>query len=275
MKIIVLLTCFNRKNKTKKCIETLVKGNIGLDFNFIVVDDNSNDGTADMLFNMKDKYNINIIQGNGGLYYCGGMRTAMDFLLNNCEEKYDYLLMINDDVEFMSNSIKSLVEKSKKKKNSIIVGATKDDYGNLSYGAIKYLKKGKVCYKKISIDESMLECDTFNANCVLIPYIAFKQVGSIDKHYKHSLGDFDYGLDLKRNGWKIYTSNEFVGICNNNSIKNTWQDKSLSRIDRLKKKESIKGAPLRPWIYFLKKNFGIYAVIRYSLSPYIRIILGK
>lgn len=275
MKIVVVLTCFNREDKTKNCIQTLVKGNQNIDFTFVVVDDNSNDGTVEMLNTMKNKYNIHIIEGNGSLYYCGGMRKGMDYLLNNSKLNYDYLLMINDDVEFFENSIQKIVLKAQNNKRSIIVGATNDGYGKLSYGAVKYNKKGKISYRKVGVDENTLECDTFNANCVLIPYEAFIKVGSIDTYYIHSLGDFDYGFKLKRGGWKIYSSDEYVGICNNNPIESTWQDKKLSRIERFKKKENVKGAPLKPWIYFLSKNFGIKSMIRYGFTPYIRIILGR
>lgn len=273
MKIVVVLTCFNRKYKTQKCIQTLVQGNPKVNFSFVVVDDNSNDGTVEMLSAMKNEYDINLIEGTGDLFYCGGMRVAMNFVIDNLSD-YNYLLMVNDDVEFFDRSIENMIDKSKGSGSSIVVGATKNDDGSLSYGAIKYDSKKSIRYKKIGIEESNLKCDTFNANCVLIPNKAFKESGGIDSNYIHSLGDFDYGLSLSKRGWNIYPSDKYVGICNNNSINNTWNDTSLTRLQRLRKKEDIKGAPLKQWIYFLKKNFGINAVIRYGFTPYIRILLG-
>ena len=274
MKIVVVLTCFNRKDKTQKCIQTLVKGNPKVNFSFVVVDDNSNDGTVEILSAMKRYYDIHIIEGEGNLFYSGGMRVAMNFVINNISD-YDYLLMVNDDVEFFDSSIENIVKKARDNSNSIIVGATKNEDGSLSYGAIKYYSKKSVRYRKVGIEESNLKCDTFNANCVLIPYKVFKECGSIDSNYIHSLGDFDYGLSLRNKGCNIYTSNEYVGVCNNNPSKNTWVDNKLTRLQRLRKKEEVKGAPLKPWIYFLRKNFGIKAVIRFGFTPYIRILLGR
>ena len=49
MRVLAVFTCYNRKEKTKTCIETLVNGNPSCEFSFIAVDDNSTDGTSDML----------------------------------------------------------------------------------------------------------------------------------------------------------------------------------------------------------------------------------
>ena len=91
----------------------------------------------------------------------------------------------------------------------------------------------------------------------------------------HSLGDFDYGLSLKKAGYEIYQSNSFVGTCNNNSNKGTWTDTTLNRTERIKRKESIKGAPTKQWFYFLKKNFGFFSAIKGTVTPYMRIIVKR
>ena len=79
----------------------------------------------------------------------------------------------------------------------------------------------------MGLSEWETPADTFNANCVLIPYKAFERVGAMDSYYRHSLGDFDYGLSLKRAGYKVYQSKEFAGMCNNNDSKGTWTDTCL------------------------------------------------
>ena len=66
-----------------------------------------------------------------------------------------------------------------------------------------------------------------------------------------------------------------MGLCNNNDNKGTWTDVNLSRIERIKKKESVKGAPTKQWFYFLEKNFGIFSAIKGTVTPFIRIIIGK
>ena len=46
-KVLGLATCFNRKEKTVNAIRSLVAGNSEVDFEFIIADDNSRDGTAE------------------------------------------------------------------------------------------------------------------------------------------------------------------------------------------------------------------------------------
>ncbi len=96
------------------------------------------------------------------------------------------------------------------------------------------------------------------------------QVG-IDPFYRHSIGDFDYGLQISRKGYEIRVFSEFAGECNDNTLQKTWQDETLPR---LRLKESRKGLPFADWFHFLHKNFGLGTAIVRSVTPYIRILLG-
>lgn len=273
MKILVVFTCYNRKEKTAKCIESISVGNKECSFTFVVADDGSRDGTVEALEQMKSSYPIYILRGKGDWFYSGGMHVGMEYALSNLPHDFDYMLMINDDVVFLSNSIQQMIDQSISQENAVIVGAMKDENGKMSYGAVKYIVGFK--YRKMNISEWKNEADTFNANCVLIPYKAFEQIGPMDSYYRHSLGDFDYGLSLRKAGYSIFQSRDFVGICNNNCNKNTWTDTSLSRIERIRKKESAKGAPTKQWFYFLKKNFGLWLALKGIVTPYIKIWLKK
>ena len=145
-----------------------------------------------------------------------------------------------------------------------------------SYGGVRYkCKPGSslsIKYSTVSIDDSDKSCNTFNANCVLIPWKIYSDSPRFDEHFIHGLGDFDYGLSLK--GEKI-SSDFYVGICDNNSKAGTWMDATLPVSERLSKLNSIKGAPTKQWFYYLRKHFGIAPALIHSMSPYIRILLGK
>lgn len=274
MRVQCIFTCYNRKEKSYRCIKSLANGNQNIFFDFIVVDDNSTDGTREMLCELRQKEGINVrvVKGPGNLYYSQGMRLGMKFALQT-QKDYDYLLMVNDDVLFIEHSIEGMIKESVEKNNAVIVGATKDSNGNLSYSAIKYVTGYR--YRQLSINEYKVKADTFNANCVLIPYFIFLDCGPLDEKYIHSLGDFDYGLEIRKRGYDIFVSKDYCGICNKNPTKNSWLDPNLSIKKRLQLKESVKGAPMRQWYYFLKKNFGIKSAIIGSLTPYIRIILKR
>lgn len=274
MQIHVIFTCHNRAEKTKKCIISLTEGNPSLLFRFIVVNDGSTDGTGEQLALLNGQYHcITEIRGDGSLFYSKGMRKGMDWL-NRSGEKSDYVLLVNDDVDFAPGAVEKLIAESRQKKDAIIVGATHDDNGHFSYGGAKY-KPGTVDCKVMTCEQSDIPCSTFNANCVLIPWELYAAVEPMDGTYVHSMGDYDYGLSLSRAGAMIYTSSFYVGQCNRNPIKGTWYDTSLPRWERLKKKETPRGLPLGSWLHYLYKNFGLKQAVLHGFTPYLKILLRK
>jgi GT2 family glycosyltransferase len=272
MKVTVIFTCFNRKEKSLKCMQTLAGQDSGIEYGFIVVDDNSTDGTAESIKALD--YHVELLHGSGSLYWAGGMRKGIEAYLESSFDS-EYVLLVNDDVEFYEGIVDKMITESKEKKDAVIVGATCDDSGAFSYGAMQLIvPRKKDLYRQVSPAEGKVECDTFNCNCVLLNDAVIRKAGNFDPIYTHSLADIDYGLRLRKLGFHIYSSERYVGVCNKNSIRGTWADNSLSRKERLKKKESPKGAPCREWFHFMKKNFGFMEAVKYSVSPYVRIMLG-
>jgi len=275
MKVLAVFTCHNRKEKTIKSIETLVNGNPETDISFIAVDDGSTDGTSEALHELKSSSNtkIDIIRGDGSLFYSGGMRKGIERakkLLATHDP--DAVLLFNDDVEFYDKCLDHALEESLDK---VFVGPTEDGQGKLTYGGARYnAGKGSIKYDTIGPQASDRSCNTFNANFVLIPKDVFIKMPNIDMRFKHSMGDFDLGLELSRAGIGIEVLDNYIGVCLTNSEKGTWEDRSLSRIERIKKKESPKGLPFVQWFYFLKKNFGVKQAIIHSVTPYIKILIG-
>lgn len=272
MNIAVLLTCRNRKEKTINCINGLSFNNA--DIHFIVVDDASSDGTVEALEDAQkflgQGKELTVIRGDGNLFYSGGMRRAMEYARQ--QNLYDLYVLVNDDVSFEKGILDKVAERLSST-GTVFVGAMQSAEGDCTYGGVKYTSG--IHYKKVTPKDDNRECDTFNANFVAIPAGIFNSVPIVDIHYKHSLGDFDYGLAVKRAGYKIEVLPFFAGVCENNTSNGTWRDVTLSRRERLRKKESIKGAPYKQWFYFLNKNFGLFYAVIYSITPYIRILIGK
>lgn len=269
-KVLVLFTCHNRLAKTQRCIESLTS-DTSIKWKFIIVDDNSTDGTKEYL---KTKSFVNYISGNGNLFYSKGMRVAIasakEFL---SKEQYDYVLLVNDDVDFFPNSITQLINYLDGE-NAVMVGVTSDDNGNMTYGGIIKASKWKPKFIHVMSDKNKIMCDTLNANCVLIPQKLFMLLDNIDDKYWHTFGDYDYGFNVIKQGFVIYTSNFYVGICNeDHSIVGTWQDSTLSVKTRFDLKEKPTGNPTKIWFYFLKKNYNVLTAILYTFNDYLKILI--
>lgn len=246
---------------------------------FIIVDDKSTDGTKEALdeLSAQEGYDIDVVEGSGNLFWSKGMHKGIAYVK---EQKItsEYYLLFNDDVEFTPGILERIVTHAKSrqdKEHEVYIGATEEPEGGLSYGGILYDGGKSLHYRMLGPEESNTPCSTFNANCVLIPSKAFWAVDNIDDFYKHSLGDFDYGFQLSRAGYKLYVYSEYVGVCGNNDNSTNWTNPKLPRRERLKLKESRKGLPREDWFHYLKKNFGFGTACIRSITPYIKILLRK
>ncbi len=277
MTVTAILTCYNRKDKTIKCIKQLHCNN-DVSIRFIVVDDNSSDGTKNEIIELiADGYDIDLIEGGGHLYWAGGMRIGIDYYLSRKAPRTDFVLLVNDDVSFYPNAIDKCVANAKMQ-NTIVVGNCCDENDRFTYGIIRVnsMFSGKKLFTHPDVRNMVNGGGTFNCNCVLIDDNTFRELGNFDEHYLHSLADYDYGINARKKGKMILGTESFVGVCiDDHGGVNSWLDNTLSRRERIRLKESPKGQPYKEWFYFLNKNFGIVYAIVYSLVPYIKILVKK
>ncbi|MEH2454342.1 glycosyltransferase family 2 protein [Nostoc sp.] len=269
----VIMTCFNRCETSLNCLRALAQQTKS--FDIYLTDDGSYDGTSKAV---KVFYpQVQILQGNGNLFWVGGMRLAFAEAM---QKDYDYYLWLNDDTILESNTLERLLTLHKKllesgRENSILVGTTQDSITiEASYGgAVKSCKWYSNKYEFLGSTQVFQECDTMFGNCVLIPRAVVKKVGNLDAAFIHSLGDLDYGLRARKSGCSIWVVPGYVGTCGKNSIRNSWVDTKLSVLERLRKVIQVKAFPLKPWTEFCRRHSGFFWVIYWCL-PYLRAIIG-
>ena len=272
-KLIVIFTSHNRVAKTRECLYSL--DDVRYDIRYIAVNDGCTDSTAEMIqkFAIEKDRQADVLIGNGRLYWAGGMRKGMKYVLDK-EIISDYILLINDDVAFYEHAIKKMIDMAETNPGCCITGATCDENGLGTYGGFRY-NKNSVREIRINMDDSDRRCDAANMNAFLIPYEVFRRLGGFDRHYTHKMADYDYCFELRRNGIGVIVTDYYIGVCEKRTINNTWEDSSVPRIRRIRLKEDPKGLPAGEWFYFLKKNFGLNHAVWHSITPYLRIMMGK
>ena len=268
MSIAVILTVFNRKEKTLKCLESLALQRNMPDYDVFMCDDGSTDGTSEAV--LARFPNVKIIPGSGNLFWSRGMAKAMAAAV---EVGYDYYLMVNDDVEFFDTMWDTMFEPFKVDCSIAVVGYTIDRALNtITYGGRNMIKTRMNYIIGPVVDpsaESFNTVDVANWNCFLLDKQVVEKVGLIDNYYEHGLGDFDYCLRMKKRNLKILVAKQTIGYCENNSRKGTYLDGKVPRLLRLKKMLAPNGFPVKSWCHFVNRHYGIYKY-RNAVMPYIK-----
>ena len=269
MKIAVLLTVFNRKEKTIRCLRNLYSQAVPLNYSIEVylTDDGCTDGTPEAI--ITEFPNVNIISGDGSLFWNRGMYAAW----SEAEKKdYDFFLWLNDDTFLFENCIINLLKESEiYNHNAIIIGSTVDS------------KREKVTYggwfknKIINPQTENREADTFNGNIVLIPRSVYNILGKNDPYFRHAMGDTDYGLRAKKTRLKNIVCSEICGICDDHPRKPKWKDPDVSLKERCKALYSTGGNGSNPFefFYFKKRHFGILKACISFITNHVHVLFPQ
>lgn len=269
--IAILLTVHNRKAKTLACLEKIFE-QVGLDniiLDVYVTNDGCTDGTQEAL---ADKFStVHVIQGDGSLYWNRGMYKAWEKAASTKE--YDFFVWLNDDTLLDEEAIYSLLSDYEKVKTpSLICGATKSAYT----GGITYSGRAKQEYALIIPNGVPQRCEIINGNAVLVPNQIYKVVGNLDWTFRHAIGDFDYGLRVKKAGFSCYVSSEVIGVCEHNPKLPKWCLPEISLKNRLKNLYSPLGyAEPIPFFIYERRHFGLLTAIKHFVSIHLRVFLPQ
>jgi len=267
--IAVLLTCHNRKDKTLKSLRNLFEQD-GLEIDFKVevflVDDGCKDGTSDAV---KEHFPlVNIIQGNGNLYWNRGMHLAWQTAVN--AKDFDYYLWLNDDTFLNKTAVQTLYQKNNSQ--AIVCGTTQSQkHQKASYGG--YSKKPR---KLIIPNGKYQRIDYCNGNCVLIPRDVYQKLGLLDPVFHHALGDFDYSLRARKIGIAIYVAPEYIGSCEIHDKVPVWQCSSISWRKRLQSLYSASsGCNPAEFLVFEKRHNSLLTAYFHYFTIHLRVFFPK
>jgi GT2 family glycosyltransferase len=257
------MTCFNQKEKTLKSLECLFDQDVDIDV--YIVNDGCTDGTHEAVVQKFPQ--VNIIRGNGNLYWNRGMRLAWETASN--AKDYDFYLWLNSDTYLYQNDLTELFSVYHAVGGAdVLVCASLQSPGSkeASYGGLG--KNGL-----LAPDGTYRECLTMNGNCVLIPQSVFKKIGNLDRVFHHAIGDFDYGFRARKAGAKIYLTPCFVGACEKNPTLPKWCLKETPLPERIRVLYSPLGYAV-PHHYFIyeKRHWGLFVAVKHFVSIHLRLI---
>lgn len=229
MNIAVIITCFNRKEKTVKCIEQLLKvkdrynsyAEDKVDLTVYLTDDGCTDGTAEAVRALCKHEELHIIQGDGQCFWAGGMRMAWREALKMKEHWHFYLLM-NDDTLVMDNVFDELIvanafSLAHFKEEGIYSGVTcsESDSNVITYGGDVYNDVTRTTTRRIQPQGKPLHADIVNANILFVSASVVEKIGIFPDCYTHACADNDYGMMANRNKIPVLVTARACGRCDN------------------------------------------------------------
>jgi GT2 family glycosyltransferase len=282
MKIAVLLTVFNRIEKTLLCLDSLLAARMpeGMAFEIFITNDGSTDNTTERI---KEQYpNTSIILLNSeNLYWNGGMNNSWKAAID--KGGFDGYLWLNNDTIVLPNLWEEIVDadsysKTKYGIGGIYVGSTCDkDYKTLTYGGFDYINKWTLKDKFVVPNGEFQNCQCAHGNITYISQDIVARRGILYSRYKHSGGDHDYTYMAYKHKLPLFIFRAFVGICKNDHLGKdegdiAWENEPLK--ERLKRIQSPIGYNLKNTLIFQRRCFPF----RYPLvwvAGYFRIFFPK
>ncbi len=259
--IAVLITCHNRKDTTLSCLGRLFS--IRKDIDVYCVDDNSTDGTADAI--RENFPQVNLIRGDGNLFWCRGMRKA--WVEASRSRDYDFYFWLNDDLLLYDDSFDEMLECSRiMEHKAVIAGLVQETttrqvvYGG--YDKSKHL---------IPANGELNEVFRMNGNFVLVPKYVFEKNGFFDPVYHHDLGDVAYGHETHKNGLHVCTTRKYIG-CTDAALQRgnpRIRLNGVSVVKRLKKLYSPLGSNPFITFHYLNRYEGVFKAVLFFIYVHV------
>jgi GT2 family glycosyltransferase len=198
MELAVVIPTFNRLAVTKQCIDSL-RANKSRNDLIIICDSSSTDGTQ----SIQSCYDyLMFIDVGPGAWWSSAVNAGVQRAISlGCE----FVLILNDDLNFNDDLVDSILATSKNNPDSII-SASQEVNSKIFVGSFYsgMFKKTQHIFQDLALTKkSSLEVETTNGSCLLIPSELFKKIGYFDEvQCPHLYGDTQFQLRALRAGIK-------------------------------------------------------------------------
>lgn len=216
MELSIIILNYKSKGLLKQCLRGIADSHLGMDYEVIVVDNASGDGSADMVREGFPWAKILALQTNGG-YSAGnnaGIRQATG----------DYILVLNPDVAVFRGAVETMLAYMKEHaKVGLSVPKLVNPDGSIQMSAMRFptfavpvwrrTPLGKLPVPKRILERyHMMDWDHQDNRaigwalgaCFLIRRAALEKVGYLDERFFLYVEDVDYCRRMWENGWEVH-----------------------------------------------------------------------
>ncbi len=268
----IILVSYNTKEFTKNCLKSIFEKTIDVDFDVYVVDNNSIDGTCEMI--KSDFPKVHLIENKENL----GFGNANNLAINVSESKY--LFLLNTDTSLINNAVKILCDFMEQNPDAGACGGNlynKEGNNVHSYGYFPTLKSEIIRLFNLGMffpDEQLKikdngenlqnlkkEVDIIIGADLFLRKSVIDNIGGFDKDFFLYDEESELQYRIKKSGYKIYIIPEskiyhFEGKSTKDRL-STRRFKMISKILFFKKCYGKKELSLFKFIYYLSNSYRI------------------
>lgn len=237
-KVSVIVLTYNNLELNRKCIQSIIDNTGYPNYELIIVDNKSTDGTVEYLHEVEQWNNgkIKIIFNQENSGFAGGNNIAIS------QSTGDYILLLNNDTVVTRGWITNMVKHLKQNPNYGMCGAVTNSIGNEAQINVKYSNYNELlefafAYTQIHMGEEYNNADRLAMFCAMIPKGIISKCGMLDDNYKVGMfEDDDYAQAVKKQGFELVIAEDaFIHHVNNASFKKI-DDKEYNEIFEANKK---------------------------------------
>lgn len=282
IQIAVLLTCFNRREKTVACLGQFYRvldeyndahGDRRISAAVFLTDDGCTDGTAQAVRDISANRELHIISGNGSLYWAGGMREAWREALRD-SRPWDFFLLLNDDTVVLDNVFDELLNAhayclQTYGKAGICSGITCDanDPLRVTYSGDVFASSARARFRRLGPSGKPQLVDQTNANILLVAAEVVRTVGIFYEGYRHGAADMDYCMMVRRAGYPAVITAKVCGKCD---YDHPSEEEEILRLMKMSFAERRRYVSLpthsdREYLLFVRRNIPSKFLVSWTL----------
>lgn len=255
MDLSIIIVSFNTKDLTLGCIKSVIKNTKGIEYEIIVVDNGSNDGSIEIIKNLKritdrpivkiKNYSpkLKIFQNQMNLGFGKANNQGMNIA------KGKYILLLNSDTLINDNFLPEIVSWMDRNKDVGIVSCSLKNIDGSTQGTGGYFPTLLRVFSWMTIQDFPLvdkvikpfhpmhqlsfskgegfyekerELDWVTGAFLLMRRYVYKQTGGFDEDYFMYTEEVDLCFRAKKNGWKVYYLPQWSITHHGGASGNSW-----------------------------------------------------
>ena len=202
-KVSVVVLTYNNLEFTRACLHSLENATCYPDWELVIVDNASTDGTVGFLQEYADTHeHVKLILNNSNLGFAGGNNRGLEVA------RGEYIVILNNDTYVTPGWLHGLVRHLQLDSSIGLIGPVTNNIGNearieIHYRDMRQMESAAYEYTSAHA-RKLLEVDTVAFFCVAMPRSLYSEIGGLDERFGQGFfEDDDYCQRARQAGYRV------------------------------------------------------------------------